>query len=141
MERLRFLLATVTLAVAGCAAGHPAAPSAGTVASPTSPAPSASATAPMVTCDTAQLEPPASLACGPAIAVALAALAPGHLPILREEFRWGGLCPPGAPCVPPLGSDGVVIFDLAGGPPVFAYVTASGGVASASSPAPYPSGY
>jgi hypothetical protein len=88
-----------------------------------------------------QLQPAPSLACGPAIAAATAALAPGHAPIIREEFRWGGLCPPGAPCVPPLGSDGVVIFEFAGGPPQFVYVTASGGAVSASSPAPYPSGY
>jgi hypothetical protein len=75
-------------------------------------------------------------------AAALAALAPGHPPIIREEFRWGGLCPPGAPCAPPLGDAGIVIFDLTSGPSVFVYVsTGAGGVLAASSPAPYPSGY
>src|ERR1700693_1394384 len=47
--------------------------------------------------------PTPSLTCGTALAAALAALAPAHAAIVREEFRWGGLCPPGAPCVPPLG--------------------------------------
>jgi hypothetical protein len=121
----------VAIVGAGCAAG-----------SSSSPPPSPSAVAsPAVICDTAQFQPP-SLTCGPAIAAALAVLAPGHLPIIREEFRWGGLCPPGAPCAPPLGDAGIVIFGFAGGPSVFVYVSAEAGDGvTASSPAPYPSGY
>ncbi|HEY5436315.1 MAG TPA: hypothetical protein VIK13_13855, partial [Candidatus Limnocylindrales bacterium] len=73
---------------------------------------------------------------------ALAVLTPAHPPIIREQFRWGGLCPPGAPCAPPLGNAGIVIFDFAGGPSVFVYVSAeAGGVVAAGPPAPYPSGY
>ena len=97
---------------------------------------------PEVVCDSAQFEQTPSLTCAPAITAALAALDPGHPPIIREEFRWGGLCPPGAPCVPPLGNAGIVIVTFTSGPSVFIYVsTAAGGVVAASSPAPYPSGY
>jgi len=89
-----------------------------------------------------QFQPTPSLTCGPAVAAALAVLGPTHPPIIREEFRWGGLCPPGAPCAPPFGNAGIVIVDFASGPPVFVYVSAeAGGVVAASSPAPYPSGY
>ena len=97
---------------------------------------------PTVVCDQAQLEPSPSLTCAPAIAAAVSMLAPGHAPIVREEFHWGGLCPPGAPCVPPLGNEGIVILDFASGPAAFVYVNAGpGGAVVASSPAPYPSGY
>jgi hypothetical protein len=97
---------------------------------------------PEVICDTSQLNPTPSLTCGPALAAALAIVAPTHPAIIGEEFRWGGLCPPGAPCVAPLGDQGIVIIDFAIGPPVFVYVSvAPGGVVVASSPAPYPSGY
>jgi hypothetical protein len=97
---------------------------------------------PEVICDPSQLNPSPSLTCGPALAAALAVLAPAHPPIIREEFRFGGLCPPGAPCVAPLGDQGIVIFDFASGQPEFVYVsTAPVGVVVASSPAPYPSGY
>jgi hypothetical protein len=97
---------------------------------------------PDVVCDMSQLNPSPSLICSPAIAAAVAMLAPTHPPVAREEFRWGGLCPPGAPCVPSLGDQGIVIFSFASGPPSFVYVTAApGGVVTASSPAPYPSGY
>ena len=108
-----------------------------------SPPPSPFAVAsPAVVCDGSQFQPPPSLTCGPAIAAALGMLAPGHPPIIREEFRWGDLCPLGAPCAPPLGNAGIVIFDFASGPPVFVNVSAgAGGVVAASSPAPYPSGY
>jgi hypothetical protein len=83
-----------------------------------------------------------SPACRPALVAALAVLAPAHLPIIREEFRWGGLCPPDAPCAPPLGDQGIVIIDFATGSPLFVSVNAgAGGVVVASSPAPYPSGY
>ena len=69
-------------------------------------------------------------------------LDPAHPPIIREEFRWGGPCPPGAPCAPPLGDAEIVIFDFASGFPVFVLVSAeAGGVVAASTPAPYPSGY
>jgi hypothetical protein len=124
----------VALVVAGCAAP---------LSAPSSPLPSPSAVAsPVVVCDGSQFQPPPSLTCGPAIAAALAALAPAHPPIIREEFRWGGLCPPGAPCAPPLGDAGIVIFDFASGSPVFVNVRAeAGSVVAASSPAPYPSGY
>jgi hypothetical protein len=106
---------------------------------PSSASPVAS---PDVVCDTSQLTPSPSLTCGPALAAALAMLAPAHPPIIREEFRWGGLCPAGAPCVAPLGDQGIVIFDFASGPPVFVYVSvAPGGLVAAGSPAPYPSGY
>ena len=134
MRRLVLSLVMVGIVVAGCAASSSA---------PSSPPPSPSAAAsPEVVCDGSQFQPPPSLTCGPAIAAALAVLAPGHPPIIREEFRWGGLCPPGAPCAPPLGNAGIVIFDLAGGPAMFVYVSAvGGGVTAASSPAPYPSGY
>ena len=127
-------IAMVALVVMGCAAPSSA---------PSSPPPSSSALAsPAVICDTSQFQPPPSLTCGPAIAAALGMLAPGHPPIIREEFRWGGLCPPGGRCPPPSGDAGIVIFDFAGGPPVFVYVNAgAGGVVAASSPAPYPSGY
>lgn len=102
-----------------------------------SPAPS-----PEVVCDTSQLNPSPSLGCGPALAAALAMLAPDHPAIIREEFRWSGPCPSFAPCVPPLGDQGIVIIDFVSGPSVFVYVNAAaGGVVAASSPAPYPSGY
>lgn len=95
-----------------------------------------------VVCDSSQFGPSPSLTCRPAIAAALAALVPSHPAITREEFRWGGLCPPGAPCVPPIGNQGIVIFSFASGPPLFVYVTATAaGIVTASSPAPYPSGY
>jgi hypothetical protein len=95
-----------------------------------------------VVCDTSQLNPSPSLTCSPAIPAAAAALTLAHPTIIREEFRWGGLCPPGAPCVAPLGDQGIVIIDFASGPPVFVYVSAgAGGVVAAGSPAPYPSGY
>jgi hypothetical protein len=133
MRRFLISLVMVAIVVAGCAA-----PS-----SSSSPPPSSSAVAsPAVICDGSQFQPPPSLTCGPAIAAALAVLAPGHPPIIREEFRWGGLCPPGAPCAPPLGNAGIVIFGFAGGPSVFVSVSGgAGGVVAASSPAPYPSGY
>ena len=100
------------------------------------------ASSPDVVCDSSQFSPSPSLTCGPAIAAALAALVPSHPAIIREEFRWGGLCPPGAPCVPPLGDQGVVIFDFASGASEFVYVSlGAGGVVAASSAAPYPSGY
>jgi hypothetical protein len=134
MRRFAISLALVALVVVGCAA---------TASEPSSPLASVSAVAsPEVVCDGSQFQPPPSLTCGPAIAAALAALAPTHPPIIREEFRWGGLCPPGAPCAPPLGDAGIVIVDFAGGPSVFVYVSAgAGGVVAAGSPAPYPSGH
>ncbi len=127
-----FLVVATILAIAcsGCSAAASAAPSS---------APSAAVT---TVCDPAQFAPPPTLACGPALAAAAAALPAEHAPIARQEFRWGGLCPPGAPCVPPTGDQGIVIFDFASGPPLVVYVTpgASGAVA-VGSPAPYPSGY
>ena len=42
---------------------------------------------PEVVCDTSQVNPSPSLTCGPALAAALAMLAPGHPALLREEFR------------------------------------------------------
>ncbi|HEY5435348.1 MAG TPA: hypothetical protein VIK13_08940 [Candidatus Limnocylindrales bacterium] len=134
MRRLLITLATASVMLAGCV-GTASAPS----LSPPSPSAAAS---PTVVCDTAQFQPPPNLTCGPAITAALAALAPGHPPITRVEFRWGGLCPPGAPCAPPLGGAGIVIVDFVSAPSVFAYVSVdAGGVVAASSPAPYPSGY
>ncbi|MGO9178884.1 MAG: hypothetical protein ACLQHS_06395 [Candidatus Limnocylindrales bacterium] len=101
-----------------------------------------SVASPVVVCDTASFQPTPSLTCGPALAAGLAVLAPMHPPIIREAFRWGGLCPPDAPCVPPLGDTGIVIVTFASGPAMFVYVQAAvGGVVSVSSPAPYPSGY
>jgi hypothetical protein len=134
MRRLVISLAMVAIVVPGCAA---------TAVTPSSPRPSPSAVAsPEVVCDTAQFQPPPSLTCGPAIGAALAVLTPAHPPINREESRWGGLYPPGAPCAPPLGGAGIVIVDFASGASVFVYVSANaGGVVAASSPAPYPSGY
>src|SRR5450756_2087418 len=114
MRRLVISLATVAIVVAGCA------PTSSALSSPLS-SPSAVAS-PEVVCDGSQFQPPPSLTCGPAIAAALAALAPGHQPIIREEFRWGGLCPPGAPCAPPLGDAGIVIVDFASGSSEFVYV-------------------
>ncbi len=140
LTRLLIGFATSAAVVAGCGAGSPA-------PSSSLPAPSAVAS-PAVVCDNAQFQPTPSLTCGPAIAAALAVLPPAHPPIVREEFRWGGLCPPGAPCVPPLGDAGIVIVSFASGPAVFVYVhaetggaVATGSVVAASSPAPYPSGY
>src|SRR5450756_684758 len=134
MRRLVISLSTVAIVVAGCA------PTSSALSSPLS-SPSAVAS-PEVVCDGSQFQPPPSLTCGPALAAALAVLTPAHPPIIREEFRWGGLCPPGAPCAPPVGNAGIVIFDFANGPSVFVYVSAEvGGVVTASSPAPYPSGY
>jgi hypothetical protein len=134
MRRLVISLSTVAIVVAACA------PTSSALSSPLS-SPSAVAS-PEVVCDGSQFQPLPSLTCGPAIAAALAVLAPGHPPIIREEFRWGGLCPPGAPCAPPLGDAGVVIVDFVSGPSVFVYVSADAGrVVAASSPAPYPSGY
>jgi hypothetical protein len=134
MRRLVISVALVGIVVAGCAP-------ASSVPSSPPPSPSALAT-PAVICDGSQFQPPPSLTCGPAIAAALTALAPGDPPIIREEFRWGGLCPPGGHCPPTLGNFGIVIFDCASGPSVFVYVSAgAGGVVAASSPAPYPSGY
>lgn len=127
-------MALVAIVVAGCA------PTSSALSSPLS-SPSAVAS-PEVVCDGSQFQPPPSLTCGPAIAAALAALAPGHHPIIREEFRWGGLCPPGAPCAPPFGNAGIVIFDFKSGPSAFVHVSADAGrVVAVSSPAPYPSGY
>ena len=130
MRMLGISIALVAAVVAGCAAP--------------SSAPSALAS-PAVICDGSQFQPTPSLTCGPAIAAALAVLAvltPVHPPIIREEFRWGGLCPPGAPCAPPLGNAGIVIVGFASEPSVFVYVSAeAGGVVAASSPALYPSGY
>jgi hypothetical protein len=132
MRKLVTSLATVAIVAAGCEASSSA---------PSSPLPSAVAS-PAVICDGSQFQPPPDLTCGPAIAAARVALAPAHPPIIRGEFRWGGMCPPGAPCAPPLGNAGIVIFDFASGPSVFVYVSAgAGGVVVASSPAPYPSGY
>jgi len=134
MRMLVISLALVAAVVAGCAAISSA---------PSSSLPVASAVAsPEVACDSAQFQPTPSLTCGPAIAAALAVLTPVHPPIIREEFRWGGLCPPGAPCAPPLGNAGIVIVGFASEPSVFVYVSAeAGGVVAASSPALYPSGY
>jgi hypothetical protein len=153
MRHLQVLGAVLLLTLAGCATGAPSAsraPTSPPAASPpaaslpaASPSPVATPVAtPEVLCDATQFQPAPSLTCRPAIAVALAALAPTHPPIVREEFRYGGLCPPDAPCAPPLGDAGIVIFDFAGAPPVFVYVNAgAGGVDAASPPAPYPSGY
>ena len=69
-------------------------------------------------------------------------LAGGHPPIVAEEFRWGGLCPSGAPCVPPMSDAAIVIVDFSSGAPVYVQVTSnSAGVVTATAPAPYPSGY
>ena len=127
-------VALVGIVVAGCAPASsvPSSP-------PPSPSPLAS---PEVVCDGSQFQPPPSLTCGPAITAALAVLTSGYPPIIREEFRWGGLCPPGGRCPVSGGDSGIVIFDFASGPSVFVYVSAeAGGVVAASSPAPYPSGY
>ncbi len=97
---------------------------------------------PEVICDTSQLDPTPSLTCSAALAVALAGVGSAHPAIVREEFRWGGFCPPGAPCVPPRGDEGIVVLDFASGPPLFIDVSSNpGGIVSASSPAPFPSGY
>lgn len=123
MRQLLLALSMVAALVAGCAS--------------VTPPPS-----PQVVCDGSQFQPPPSLTCGPAIAAALAVLAPGHPPIIRETFRWGDLCPPGALCAASTGYRGVVIFDFTSGPSVFVNVSAGAdGVVAASSPAPYPSGY
>ncbi len=146
------LLATLLAACASGAAASPAQPTGSPAQSTGSPAGAASrapgsssnspSASPGVVCDGAQLQPPPTLACGAAIAAAAAALPPGHAPIVRLEFRRGGLCPPGAPCVPPMPDAGIVIVDLATGPPVFVYVSAdAAGSVTASAPAPYPSGY
>jgi hypothetical protein len=134
MRRPVISIAMVVAVVAGCAA---------TAVAPSSSLTSPSAVAsPEVVCDMAQFRPTPSLTCGPAIAAALAVLGPAHARIIREEFRWGGLCPPGAPCAPPLGTAGIVVVDFTSGPSVFVYVSAeAGGAVTASSPAPYPSGY
>ena len=129
MKPLRLcLLAGVLALVAACAS---------------SPLETLSAAAsPSVVCDTAKFEPPPALTCGPAITAALVVLAAGHPPIVSEEFRWGGLCPPGAPCAPPMPDAGIVIVDFSTGSPVYVQVTAnSPGVVIATAPAPYPSGY
>ena len=111
-------------------------------AAPPSDAPSPSAVAsPAVVCDGSRFQPPPTLTCGPAILAAEAALGRAHPGIVREEFRWGDLCPPDAPCVPPTGSAGVVIFDFATGQPLFVYLSAEAGGVVASSPAPHPAGY
>jgi hypothetical protein len=130
MRAFAILLALVAGVVAGCAALPSTPPSPTVVPSPE------------LICDSSQFQPAPTLTCGPAIHAAEAVLASTRPSILREEFRWGGLCPPGAPCAPPTGNSGVVIFDFASGPSVFVYVSATaGGVVAASSPAPYPSGY
>jgi hypothetical protein len=132
MRRFAISLAMAAIVVAGCSTSS---------STPSSSAPSTVAS-PDVVCDGSHFQPPPSLTCGPAIAAALDVLAPGHLPIVHEEFRWGGLCPPGAPCAPPLGDAGIVILDFAGGSSVFVYLSAEAGdVVAVSSPAPYPSGY
>jgi hypothetical protein len=123
-----FVLSVLTVIVAACGSSPAGAPSA-----PASPA---------IVCDTAQFQPPPPLTCGPAITKALAVLAGGHPPIVAEEFRWGGLCPPGAPCVPPMSDAAIVIIDFSSGPPAYVQVTSnSAGVVTATAPAPYPSGY
>ena len=119
--------------VAGCGA---------TVPTPPPPSSPSSIASPEVVCDSSQYEPTPSLTCAPAIAAALAMLHPGHPPIIREEFRWGGLCPADAPCALSLGNTGIVIVTFTSEPAVFIYVSAeAGGVVATSSPAPYPSGY
>jgi hypothetical protein len=127
-------IAMVGIVVVGCTSSSSA---------PSLPVPSTSAVpSPEVVCDGSQFQPPPSLTCSPAISAAFAVLGPGHPPIIREEFRWGGLCPPGAPCAPPLGNAGIVIFDFASDPSMFVYVSAeAGGIVTAGTPAPYPSGY
>ena len=109
----------------------------------TSVTPTASADgAPEVVCDNATWEPTASLTCGAAMAAATGILPPGHAPVVREEFHWGILCPPGLPCAPPRGDSGYVIVDFEGSPPAVIYVTRNpDGTLSAASPAPLPSGY
>ena len=129
MKPLRLCLLAVVLALVAACASSP-------LKSPSAPA------SPPVVCDTAQFEPPPTLTCGPAITAALAVLAAGHAPIVSEEFRWGGLCPPGAPCAPPMPDAGIVIVDFSTGSPVYVQVTANPpGVVIATAPAPYPSGY
>jgi hypothetical protein len=125
------LVAIVAIACSGCAAAASTAPSA-----------PATASAAGVVCDQAQFAPPPTLTCAPAVAAAVAALPAAHPPIIRQEFRWGGLCAPGASCAPPLGDQGIVIFDFASGPSLVVYVSAgNGGAVASGSPAPYPSGY
>jgi hypothetical protein len=86
MRRPVISIAMVVAVVAGCAA---------TAVAPSSSLTSPSAVAsPEVVCDMAQFRPTPSLTCGPAIAAALPVLGPAHARIIREEFRWGGLCPP-----------------------------------------------
>jgi hypothetical protein len=135
VKRPLVILALVATLAAGCAAPSP-------TSSPSSPSSPAPIPSPQVVCDASQFQPPPTLTCGPAIAAAIAALPADHPPVVREEFRWGGLCPPGAPCAPPLGDAGIVIFDFASGPSTFVYVSADAGrVVARGSPAPYPSGY
>lgn len=139
MKKLVALVALVGLLGVACVGSAPAV-SSSPVASP------------QVVCDklampvdsavTSQPTATDSLTCGSAIAAAVAVLAPAHPSIVGEEFRFGGLCPPGAPCVPPVADQGIVIFDFASGPSLFVYVGAgAGGIVAEGSPAPYPSGY
>ena len=125
---LASLLAIVAMTCWGCAAA--ASPSALPLASPAA------------ICDQTQFAPPPTLSCTSALAAAAAALPAGHSAITGQQFRYGGLCPPGAPCVPPTGDQGIVIFDFASGPPQVVYVSAgAGGAVAVGTPAPYPSGY
>jgi hypothetical protein len=133
----KLLLLALLVVLAGCSLTTDVSP----VASPAAGSPHAVAS-PHVVCDTTQFVPPPALTCRAAIAAAEPVLAPGHPAIVREEFRWGGLCPPGAPCVPPMPDAGILIVEFAAGPPVFVYVSANAaGVVAASTPAPYPAGY
>lgn len=113
------------------------------IAACTAVTPSTSAVAsPEIACEAATWEPTASLTCGPAVAAAIAILPPGRAPLIRAEFHWGSLCPPGVPCAPPRGDSGYVIVDSVGSPPSIIYVSTNpSGTVTAASPAPLPPGY
>ncbi len=146
LKEMSRMVVSVALAlmIAGCAspAGSSAGPSDGSWAGPSaSPAPSAGPS-PAIVCDTAQFQPAPPLTCRPAIGAAVALLAGGHPAIVSEEFRWGGLCPPGAPCVPPMPDAGIVIIGFAGGSSVYILVNAAtSGSLTTTAAEPYPSGY
>ena len=81
-----------------------------------------------------------TLACEEAIAAALAALPPGHSPVLKAAFTYRLPCPPNTRCYPTLLLDAgfVIITPKVGGIEWVRVVKAANGSISTTGPEAYP---
>jgi hypothetical protein len=127
----RLIAAIVSMALATAAACGPA-PS-------TAPLPT-----PEVSCAQPRFDPPSTLTCAVAVAVATTVLPFLHPRLVSIEFGYGGWCPPNARCarVADTAITGHVIFTFVSGDPLLVHVTLdeATGAVSVTASGPLPSG-